>query len=249
MCREGPGTDRVVMNQGRYPEEEAKKGSKKWIQELVNLCPRLLDAHIQKEERCLQLGKSISWRSPLGADGFAEYRDEGFLQLLGLQVHAQALGQFWPNGGPQWDALGIEETAPRYFFVEAKANIPEIVSECQAQSPESIRLIESSLHRTQLFLGNNSFLPWSKGFYQYANRIAHLYFLREIAKVDAILVFVHFENDHTHIPTSHEAWQGALLLQKRLMGLSRHKLQKFVQEVFIDVKEIEGNRTRQSSVQ
>lgn len=231
------------MNQSRYPQEEGKKGSKKWVQELVNLCPHLLDARIQKD-RCLQPGKSISWCSPLRADGFAEYRDECFLQLLSLQVCVQALRQFWPKGGPQWDALGIEETTPRYFLVEAKANIPEIVSDCQADSPESIRRIESSLHRTQDFLGNNSLLPWSKVFYQYANRIAHLYFLREIAKVDAILVFVHFENDYTHISTSHEAWQGALLLQKRLMGLSRHKLQKFVREVFIDVKEIDGNRPR-----
>ena len=236
------------MNRGRYPQEEGKKGSKKWIQELVNLCPRLLDAHLQKE-RCLQPGKSISWRSPLRADGFSEYRDEGFLQLLDLQVCAQALGQFWPDRGPQWDALGIEETAPRYFLVEAKANIPEIVSECQAGSQESISLIESSLDRTQIFLGNNSLLPWSKSFYQYANRIAHLYFLREIAKVDAILVFVYFENDYTHIVTSHEAWQGALLLQKKLMGLSRHKLPNFIQEVFIDVKEIEDNRTREFSIQ
>jgi hypothetical protein len=230
------------MNQGRNRQESGKKGSKKWIQELVNRCPRVLDAHIQKE-CCLPPGKSISWRSPLRNDGFAEYRDECFLQLLGLQDHSQKLRQFWPKGGPQWDALGIEETAKRYFLVEAKANIPEIVSECKAESQKSIRLIESSFHRTQDFLGNNSLLPWSKGFYQYANRIAHLFFLRQIAKVDAILVFIHFENDYTHIRTSRETWQGALSLQKRLMGLSRHKLQKFVQEVFIDVKEIEGNRT------
>ncbi len=63
-------------------------------------------------------------------------------------------------------------------------------------------------------------------------------------KADAILVFLYFENDYTHIPTSHEAWQGALLLQKRLMGLSQHRLQKFVREIFIDVREIEDNRTR-----
>lgn len=228
------------MNQGRYPQKEGKKGSQKWIQRLVNDCPDLLDHHIRKEGG-LQPSHNIVWLSPLKEDEFAEYRDTGFLLRLDLKEHVDALRLFWPKGGPQWDGLGVDKQIRRYFLLEAKANIPELLTECDAKAPNSIHRIKSSLHQAQAYLENQSMVPWSKVFYQYANRITHLYFLREIIKVDAFLVFVYFENDFTHIPTTHEAWQGALTLQKRLMGLSEHKLQKFVQEIFIDVKEIKSN--------
>jgi hypothetical protein len=40
------------------------------------------------------------------------------------------------------------------------------------------------------------------------------------------LIFVYFVNDTTHIPTLLEQWQRALELEKKLMGLNRHKYQK-----------------------
>ncbi len=60
------------------------------------------------------------------------------------------------------------------------------------------------------------FYNLTKGFYQYINRLAHLYLLRVLNKIPAYLVFVYFVNDHTHIPTSRQdqpsppatAWQG-----------------------------------------
>lgn len=235
------------MNSNRYPQGVGDKGSKKWIQELVNHHGGILDAQI-REAGLLAIEESISWVSPQESDQYAEYRDEGFLEALGLQGHTEALRQFWPRRGPQWDALGVERTKPRYFIVEAKANVPEITSNCQAEDPDSIRLIEASLTRTQRFLGIEALRSWADGFYQYANRIAHLYFLREIVRIDAVLVMTYFENDNTHLPTSHEEWLGALTLQKKLMGLGRHKLQKYICEVFVDTKSIEDNRPSGSSL-
>jgi hypothetical protein len=156
-----------------------------------------------------------------------------------LGEYSKALESFWPKGGPQWDALGTDTRNSRYFLVEAKANIPEVITECKAMSPKSREQIESSINRVQSFLGSKSLIPWMKGFYQYANRIAHLYFMREIAGVEAFLVFIYFLNDETHIPTTKEQWLGMLEVQERLMGLSSHKLQRFVVQSFIDVKKIE----------
>jgi hypothetical protein len=85
-------------------------------------------------------------------------------------------------------------------------------------------------------------MNWESGFYQYANRIAHLYFLRCLCDVDAYLIFLYFINDHTHIPTTRQEWEGALKLQKQFMSLKTHKLQRYVAGVFIDVNEI-NNRT------
>lgn len=235
------------MDTKRIPQTKGEKGSKKWIQLLAEECPALLLKHIHHKSEHSGI-QSIDWRSPRRNDDFAEYRDEGFLDLLGLGEHREKLASFWPKGGPNWDALGIDTSKPSFFLVEAKANIPEVITECKAKDPTSIHQIKSSLHRTQAFLGNNSQIPWEKGFYQYANRIAHLYFMREIVGVDAFLIFVHFLNDKNHIPTSQVEWDGALALQLKLMGLSRHILQRFILEVFIDINEIEECRMKMLNV-
>jgi hypothetical protein len=58
------------------------------------------------------------------------------------------------------------------------------------------------------------------------------------------LIFLYFINDYTHIPTTEQEWKGALKLQKQLMGLKTHKLQKYVADVFIDVNEIYNRTSR-----
>ncbi len=217
-------------------QPKGTKGSLKWIQVLVNDNSTLLNQHILD-----QLGirvRKIDWRSPLQADQYAEYRDEGFLETLGIEKFNEHLRGFWPRNGPQWDALGRCNAAGPYFLVEAKANIPEIMSSMGATSEKSIALIKESLSKTRTFLKCKDSELWEKGFYQYANRIAHLYFLREICQIDAYLVFLYFINDHTHIPTNHEQWLGAIELQKRLIGVKNHKLNKYVVDVFIDVNSI-----------
>jgi len=123
-------------------------------------------------------------------------------------------------------------------LAEAKANIPEINSSIQAKFADSISKIHASLHETQKFLNFKKASNWEEGFYQYANRIAHLYFFRELCCIGAYLIFIYFTCDPTHISTTQKEWKGAIKLQKQLMGLKRHKLQKYVADVFIDVKDI-----------
>jgi len=220
----------------RVPQPEGTKGSLKWIQLLVNDHPAKLDAAISKK---LQLSNpNIQWLSPLKSDQYAEYRDGSFLDILGLGEFKDKLREFWPRNGPQWDALGRCSEEGPYFLVEAKANIPEIMSNLGAKSEHSIALIRKSLAETRKYLRCKDSQLWENGFYQYVNRLAHLYFLRNIGKVDAYLIFVYFLNDPTHIPTSRQQWTGALELQKRLLGLKNHRLRRYVTEIFIDVKEL-----------
>ena len=221
----------------RYPKQQGTKGSLKWIQVLINKFPSFLDNEICAEFNLTK--KDIEWLSPLKSDGFAEYRDDAFMQLLGLSEHVDKLHDFWPMRGPQWDALGRLTPSGPYFLVEAKANIQELMTESRAESEESISQIRESLRKTQVFLNCKSNIDWMTTFYQYANRIAHLYFLRNLCRVDAYLVFVYFLHDFTHIPTSKDKWCGAIKLQKQLMGLTRHGMQSHIGEVFIDVRDIE----------
>ena len=220
----------------RVPQSVGTKGSLRWIQLLVNDHPGKFKDAISKQ---LHLpNPNIQWLSPLKTDQYAEYRDGSFLDLLGLGEFKSKLLDFWPRNGPQWDALGKGIPGGPYVLVEAKANIPEIMSSLGAKSERSISLIRESLAATRKHLRCKESELWEKGFYQYVNRLAHLYFLRKICKVDAFLVFVYFLNDPTHIPTSEEQWAGALELQKSLLGLKNHRLKKFVAEIFVDFKKL-----------
>jgi hypothetical protein len=222
---------------GKVKQPRGNKGSLKWTQELINEYPSILNKQINKFfNRDSNL--PIEWLSPRADDDYAEYRDEAFLDLVGIRLTKTKLKEFWPNGGPQWDALGRDSAIGPYFLVESKANISELLSECQAKAPASLSLIKNSLFETQKYLNCTSHIDWTKGFYQYANRVAHLYYLRCLNNVEAYLVFVYFLNDQTHIPTLKSEWDGAINLQKRLMGLSKHKLQENIIDVFIDLKDI-----------
>ena len=219
---------------GRIIQPKGNKGSLKWIQHIVNDLPHILNKPInefigsKKESR-------IEWLSPKADDDYAEYRDQDFLDLLGIKLTKTKLGDFWPSRGPQWDALGrIDDKA--YFLVEAKAHVAEIISSSQAKAPSSKSLIKKSLKETAKALKLNPSFDLTKGFYQYANRLAYLYLLRTLNDIPAYLVFVYLVNDNTHIPTRKQEWEGALQLMHSLLGSNRHSLSRYIIDVFIDVQ-------------
>jgi hypothetical protein len=159
----------------------------------------------------------LDWVSPIPSAGFAEYRDGEFLRQLGLNHLVGELGSFWPENGPCWDALarahGATATDTKgVILLEAKSHRLEICgSGCGATVPASKRKIESALKATKGWLRVRPSAPWTSHLYQYANRLAHLYFLRCLAepKVDAWLVNVYFTQD-PYRPTSKEQWDDFL---------------------------------------
>lgn len=61
---------------------------------------------------------------------------------------------------------------------------------------------------------------WTGKLYRSANRYAHLYFLRVVAKIDVFLVNVYFVNDHrSQSPTAIQAWKPAISKVKQQLGL------------------------------
>lgn len=71
-----------------------------------------------------------------------------------------------------------------------------------------MEMISAALKSTAAWLGLDG-LPetWLRTYYQTANRLAHLYFLREVCDLDAYLAFVCFVDDPTHNPTAAEDWK------------------------------------------
>ena len=218
----------------RHPQKSNSHGSLKNLQVAINEKKRYLDCEISKV-----IGKQmkIDWRSPLQTDDYAEYRDEDFLKKLGiLNKMKYPLSNFWPNYGPQWDALGVG--GDEIILVEAKANIPEMVSPgTGAENPQSIRKIRNSLDEVKKYLSVSDSIDWTGTFYQYVNRIAHLYYLREKNQIKAHLLFIYFINDITvHGPKTKDEWLGAIQTMECYLGLAKKlKLRKYIHDVFIDV--------------
>jgi hypothetical protein len=153
------------------------------------------------------------WVSPSEQDGFREYYDRAFLDKLGLLPLATKLDEFWPSGGPHWDALGVvdpdnADPTPRYLLVESKSYAREVFGGgCLAK--ESRVKIDDALRATSDWLNATCTPSWTGRLYQYANRLAHLYFLRELGEREAWLINLCFVDD-PHRPTSVAEWHTAL---------------------------------------
>ena len=217
----------------RVPQPEGTRGSLKWIQRLADQVPSLLDEPLRRAG-CLERARRLEWLSPLRDDAWAEYRDAGFLERIGHVGLTANLKAFWPSGGPQWDGLATDGHG-RVFLLEAKAHAPEMRSMCKARKT-SLDLIRRSLQETKRELGASPESDWLTGYYQYANRLAHLVFLTRNA-IDARLVFLYFVGDEDlGGPSSIAQWEPHLSAAHVHLGL-RERVDRVV-SLFADVKDL-----------
>lgn len=123
----------------------------------------------------------MQWVSPLESDGFTEYRDEAFLGRLGFPHLADHLLACWPQNGPCWDALAIVRRADEVgvLLVEAKSYPGEFFGCGCGAGARSRSRIEEALTGTKAWLGADAEADWLSDLYQFANRLAHVYLLRE----------------------------------------------------------------------
>lgn len=231
---------------GRVPQKPASRGSQKWLQLLVNRAPHLLDSALGRHLG-LSPADTIAWLSPLADDGYAEYRDEAFMARVGARAERIPLAGFWPARGPQWDALG-RTSRGEPLLVEARAHIPELLSPPCPAAGRSLRAIRTSLDRVKRAVGLHASADWCTTSYQYASRLAHLYFLRTLNQIPAYLIFLYLVGDaDVRGPRTAEGWAGALDLVHAQLGIVDARLDEafggaFV-EIFIDVADIAAATT------
>jgi hypothetical protein len=212
----------------------ARAGSQRWLQVAVNRKPQLL-ADAFRRSGAIGQEASVTWKSPLELDGFKEYRDREALARVDISDLKKPLGQFWPARGPVWDALGVAPEGP--IFVEAKAHIPEAASPATRASAESLTLIDQSLGEARRFYAPRATADWTGLFYQYANRLAHHYFLTRLSGIQSRLVFLYFLNaDDMLGPMFEEEWHGAIRLIHAVLGLPRDLRSRGVFDAFLDVR-------------
>lgn len=219
----------------RRAQGQALKGSQFWIQHIINRRPELLEAEIKSQLKLDDID-SISWLSPLVQDEYAEYQDQAFLDLLGVELSQVPLKNFWPARGPVWDALGRSNSG-KLFLVEAKSHIGEMVSPATAASEKSRDLISKSINECKHYLNSGTAADWTGQFYQYTNRLAHLYLLRELNALPCYLIFLYFINDSVMSgPTTKEEWNKAIKVVHSFLGIGRTKLSPSIADIFIDLE-------------
>jgi hypothetical protein len=231
----------------RVPQRPDGKGSLRWVQHLV-ANPSFIDAEL-RAALGLNASVTIEWLSPVRPDDYSEYRDGTFLARLGLERCQRQLAEFWPRRGPQWDALARTSDG-KVLLVEAKAHVRELASDCAA-SPSSRSQIDQGLDAAKRAFGVRPDADWSRGYYQYANRLAHLYFLRERCGVDAHLVFLYFLNARdTARPASRAEWEHGIAAAHRALELPADHSPEGVHDLFVDVDEIAAlASTREADLQ
>ncbi len=209
---------------GRIVQPRATRGSQRWLQELIATNPARLKGAIG-------LGP-LEWLSPLEDDDWAEYRDQAFLDLLGVELELKPLSDYWPSGGPVWD--GLARTASgECVLIEAKAHVREMASTCAAASPVSIARIRAALGECQAYLGGDPARDWCEGFYQYANRLAHAHLMNDLNRVPTHLVFLNFVGDSDmNGPASRAEWENAIDSAHEALGV-RGRLPAYVRDAFV----------------
>ncbi len=215
----------------------AAAGSQRWLQVAVNRKPKLLLGALQRSGAIPQRA-ALTWSSPLENENFQEYRDGKALEKAGIARASlkKPLQEFWPARGPVWDAVGITSEG-RSLFLEAKAHIPEAASPATRATSASLELITKSLGEARRFYAPGATATWNNLFYQYANRLAHHYFLTEINGLRSALVFLYFVNaDDMLGPMSEEEWHGAVRLIHAALGLPKDLTRYGVFDAFLDVR-------------
>lgn len=217
----------------------ALAGSQRQIQLFVNQYPdQLNQAILLALPDLAAMAPGIEWRSPLRPESYREYGDKQFMDAIGLaHLSDRLVGSFWPTGGPKWDALArlaLSDNENGVLLLEAKSHRLELCS-CCAASKESRKLIQRAFTLTQTeWLNLPRQRPWFSPVYQYANRIAHLCFLRHVLGVQAWLVNVYFLGERRR-PTTRHQWLDLLPEVHAELGLSKTEV-PFCGDVFLEAK-------------
>jgi hypothetical protein len=112
------------------------------------------------------------------------------------------------------------------LLVEAKSHVAEVRSSCTATSEASRRKISRSFQATKRYLAVDDGPDWLDGYYQAANRLAFLYFLRARLGVPTWLVSIYFMGDVFEVggvlqdcPKDQAGWRESIKQMHEWLGL------------------------------
>jgi len=187
------------------------------------------------------------------AKNYCDAEIKGLNFLRDNHAARTAWASWWPQSGnvQNWDAVGRRtvDGKEEWLLVEAKGNLQELKQSCGAKPASEgggRDVIIENLQETQKSLDLPGDRDWTTPYYQFANRLALLYFLVEIHHVPARLLFVYFTGDdpenesQRNCPKSEEGWRPELDAMKQELGLTGESpLEKRVHQVFVPVQGVQ----------
>lgn len=190
-------------------------------------------------------GREPDWRSPLHKNSLRELSDDLWHEAR-LPLPDPIEDSFWPKGGPHWDGVAVlpgPHDTKGILLVEAKSHTKEVLSGCDA-TPASIRTIENSLREAKEYIGVPTDADWTKPYYQAANRLAFLYYLRARRSIPAWLFNVYFVGDSFEVdgapqpcPPVEQGWTKTVRAMHAHLGLPGcHPLVHFTHDLFLPAK-------------
>jgi len=172
-------------------------------------------------------GSSISWVDfPLSLTSEHFDREWTGVEFITDDKVRTAWQSYWPTTGSSqnWDAVALLEgdQASEWIFVEAKAHVAELHSDCKASERGGLDTIRKALDATKLAVGAPKSSDWLTNFYQYANRLACLHFLVSHG-VPARLVLLYLIGDSqkgVDCPDTKQGWDSVLQRQDKYLGIA-----------------------------
>ena len=156
--------------------------------------------------------------------------------------------KFWPTGRGihNWDSQSgkwIGPGGPDRCLLKRKRIQMECYQDCKASNPDSIEMIQNAFLQVKNALGVDARKDWMHGCYQFANRLATLWFLQE-QKIPAHLLFIYFTGDKRPVspnsqwnhdcPADEDGWKDSLTKQADLIGLpNSHHLSARIHKLFL----------------
>ena len=182
---------------------KADKGSKYWMQEIVN------NKFLRKEIASKLGERSLDWISPLEKDSYSEYRfNDKDLQDKIPEI-SEGDFSFWPSQGPRWDAIALSKSGEKLYLFEAKSHIDEMVTGTDAKEggsgekriKKSMEIACKNLFPKKIY-DNDTESLWKDVYFQMGNRLTFLYYMNnkmEFSKIKNVkLVLLNVVDDITH---------------------------------------------------
>ena len=180
-------------------------GSQRHLLDWLVHSPAELTAAVARRSEPEVALRTVEWidvpGAKLGTPFEREWRGVDFLLAERPQVVHEYRSVFWPRTGnvPNWDAVGriSSSSGAQWLLVEAKGHLRELDQACAAKSAEqggSRPQIARRLDELKALLSPGNANDWLAHYYQFANRLAALWFL--LARdVDARLLHIFFTGD------------------------------------------------------
>ncbi|WP_417291568.1 hypothetical protein [Corallibacter sp.] len=148
----------------------------------------------------------------------------------------------WPQTGNSmnWDLVGytIKNGIKTWILIEAKAHLGELSQSCGA-SKHSLSKIEDALLKTAENNGINIIKdnPWTKKYYQFANRIYIQDFLNR-SGIKSKLINIYFLGDmsskNRKSPKNKEKWEIEIDKMKRYLNIEKSDM-KDIKNLYLEI--------------